>query len=489
MSSFLSVRALHEEGVPKKTIARRLGIDRRTVRKYISCIQRGANEPRRAAVPKKLDVFVDMIDQKVAQGLCGAQIYQDLCAHPGFSASYESVKRVVRTLRRVEPEVYCRMTFVPGEEAQIDFGEIGMLVVDGKLRRAWLFAMTLCFSRYSYYELVLDQTVPTFLGAIRRGFEDFGGAPTRIKPDNLKSAVLISALGERYYQEDFFRLCQHYGTLPDAARPMTPTDKGRTERDIGYVKKSCFQGRSFASFDEAQAWLARWRRDVALVRVHGTTRRRPIDLFEEAERAALHPLPADPYEVTNFSRHKVRKDCHVHVLSNYYSVPYNFVGTTVTVRMSEQKIEVFAEGERVALHERARGRGESRTQDEHYPPTKRLGSHEIHRRRVESVRASGPRTIEYLGRLREGPWVFGDQVARLARLVTSFGETALERACARALHFGALDGAARVESILERGLQNLPLDPLNAIVTGVRRDFGRSLAEYDALLGADRRAS
>lgn len=489
MSLFLSLRALHEEGVPKKTIARRLGIDRRTVRKYVRRIERGASEPRRAPVPRKLDVFVDVIEQKVAQGLCGVQIYQDLCAQPGFAASYETVKRAVRTLKHVEPEVYCRMTFAPGEEAQIDFGEIGTLLVGDKPRRVWLFAMTLCFSRYSYYELVLDQTVPTFLGAIRRGFEDFGGAPARIKPDNLKSAVLISALGERYYQEDFFRLCQHYGTLPDAARPMTPTDKGRTERDIGYVKGSCFEGRGLVTFEDGQAWLARWRRDVALVHVHGTTRRRPIDLFAEAERAALRPLPADPFEVTSFSRHKVRKDCHVHVLSNYYSVPHSFVGTSVTVRTSEQRIEVFAAGECVATHERAHGRGESRTQDEHYPPTKRIATHEIHRRRVDLVRASGPRTIEYLGRLREGPWVFGDQVARLARLVTAFGPDALDRACARALHFGALDGAARVESILQRGLQDLPLEPLGALVSGSRQDFGRALTEYDALLCAGRAAS
>jgi transposase len=489
MSSFLSVRALHEEGVPKKTIARRLGIDRRTVRKYISRIQRGASEPVRKRPAARLDVFRDLIEAKVGQGLSAVQVYQDLCTQPGFQACYETVKRAVREIKHVEPEVYCRMTFSPGEEAQIDFGDIGTLLVDRTPRRVWLFAMTLCFSRYSYYELVLDQTVPTFLGAIRRGFEDFGGAPTRIKPDNLKSAVLISALGERYYQEDFFRLCRHYGTLPDAARPMTPTDKGRTERDIGYVKHSCFEGRGLVTFEEAQAWLALWRRDVALVRVHGTTRRRPVDLFEEAERVALHPLPADPYEVTRFSHHKVRKDCHVHVLSNYYSVPHTFVGTTVTVRVSEERVDVYAAGERVASHQRALGRGVSRTQDSHYPSTKRLGSHEIHRRRVESVRAAGPRTIEYLGRLREGPWVFGDQVARLARLVTTFGTESLERACARALHFGALDGAARIESILERGLQNLPLDPLNTIVSGVRRDFGRSLAEYDALLGADRRAS
>ncbi len=78
--------------------------------------------------------------------------------------------------------------------------------------RPWLFAMTLCFSRYSYYELVLDQTVPTFQGAIRRGFEDFGGAPERLKPDNLRSAVLISSLGERYYQEDFWLSCRFSGS-------------------------------------------------------------------------------------------------------------------------------------------------------------------------------------------------------------------------------------------------------------------------------------
>ena len=135
MSSFLSVRALHEEGVPKKTIARRLGLDRRTVRKYIRNIERGASEPARAAVSKKLDVFVELIEQKVAQGLCGVQIYQDLCMQSGFDASYESVKRAVRTLKHVEPEVYCRMSFAPGEEAQIDFGDIGTLLVDGKRRR------------------------------------------------------------------------------------------------------------------------------------------------------------------------------------------------------------------------------------------------------------------------------------------------------------------------------------------------------------------
>jgi transposase len=489
MTMFLTVRALHEERVPKKTIARRLGIDVRTVRKHIRRIGRGASEPRRAVVPKKLDGVLDTIEAKVGQGLSAIQIFQDLSADPLFGACYETVKRAVSKLRRVEPEVYCRMSFAPGEEAQLDFGDIGVLDVGGQRRRVWLFAMTLCFSRHSYYELVLDQTVPTFLGAIRRAFEHFGGVPTRIKPDNLRSAVLISALGERHYQEDFFRFCQHYGCVPDAARPATPTDKGRTERDIGYVKGGCFRGRSFASFDEAALWLARWSREVAAVRVHGTTRRRPIDLFDETERAALRPLPSEPYEIAVFTHNKVRRDCHVQVLGNYYSVPHTLVGETVSVRRTEQRIDVFAAGNSVASHARAVGEGKDVTDVAHYPPTKRLGSQEIHRRRVELVRSAGPHAQSYLGRLREGPWVFGDSVARLARLAGQYGLPALEKACARAQHFGALDGAARIERILVKGLHELALDPPRAVSDTSARDFGRELREYDLALLCCKEAS
>ena len=190
MGLFLSVRALHQEGIPKKAIARRLGIDRRTVRKYLRRIEAGALEPRRARVASKLDRFRVEIEAKVLQGLSAVQIYQDLCQEPGFAASYETVKRLVRLLRRTEPEVYCRMRYGPGEEAQIDFGELGRLPVEGRARKVYLFVMTLCHSRYAYYELVTDQRVPSFLGAIRNGFEFFGGAPRRLKPDYVAGDII-----------------------------------------------------------------------------------------------------------------------------------------------------------------------------------------------------------------------------------------------------------------------------------------------------------
>ena len=112
MGAFLSVQALHAEGLTKKAIARRLGLDVRTVRKYVRRIEAGAKQPERAAVPSKLDPFGETIEAKVEQGLSAVQIHDDLRReHPDFDASYESVKLKVRLLRRTEPKVYCRMRY------------------------------------------------------------------------------------------------------------------------------------------------------------------------------------------------------------------------------------------------------------------------------------------------------------------------------------------------------------------------------------------
>ncbi len=481
MSTFLSVRALHEQGTAKKTIARRLGIDVRTVRKYVQRIDLGAREPRRARVPGKLDPFRERIDAMVQRGLSAVQIWQELRREPTFTTSYETVKRLVRELRPVDIKVYSRLIFRPGEEAQIDFGDVGRMNVGGQMRRVYLFVMTLCFSRYAFYDLVTDQTVPTFLGAIRRGIEFFGGAPGRIKPDNLRSAVLINQLGERYYQEDFFRFCRHYGAVPDAARPFTPTDKGRVERDIGYAKGNWRRGREFDDFDHAIADLRRWTDEIANVRTHGTTRRRPGDLLHE-ERPHLRPFPDDAFEISSWGRYKVRKDIHVHIRGNYYSVPHRLAGNVISVRTRDHELTVFADGEIVAMHNEVEGKGHTVTDPQHLPPTKRLATQEIHRRRLMLVREAGPFCTEFVGRLGAGRGVRGDQVARLARLVSTYGAEQVDRACERALYYEATDSAMRIERILERGLHRRSLPYHIVPVTDGHSDFGRALCEYETLL-------
>jgi transposase len=133
-------------------IARRLGLDPRTVRRWIGRIAAGSSEPRLARRPSKLDSLFEVIQEKVLRGLSATQIWQDLRREvEGFSASYESVKRLVRRLRPKSSKVYCRLIHRPGAEAQIDFAEIGRFRIDGRLRRAYLFCMSLCFSRMTCF--------------------------------------------------------------------------------------------------------------------------------------------------------------------------------------------------------------------------------------------------------------------------------------------------------------------------------------------------
>ena len=483
VSTFLSVRALLEEGVARKEIARRLGIDVRTVRKWCRRLVAGdATVPERERGPSKLDPYQPRIEEMVERGMSAVQIHAELSRLEGFAASYVTLRRLVRELRRLAPEVYCRMTYAPGEEGQVDFADVGRLEHGGRLVRVWLFVLTLCYSRVAYYELVLDQTVPTFLGALRRGFEFFGGAPERIKPDNLKAAVLLDQLGQRYYQEDFFRFCRHYGTTPDAARPHTPTDKGRVERDIRYARGSFFRGRPPGTLEGCRADLRAWSDGVANVRLHGTTQRRPVDLLEE-ERRHLRPLPVEAYEIAQWGLFRVRKDCHVAVRGNHYSVPWRLVGERVLVRLTETRVTAFAEGAEVASHARAEGRGRTVTDASHYPPEKRISNHEIHRRRTIEVRSAGPHAAQYLARLKASRCVHSEQVLRLARLVTAYGAVAFEKACERALFFDATSEVDALERVLERRLyEEALLPPTTARRREPAEDFGRPLAEYAALI-------
>ena len=252
-----------------------------------------------------------------------------------------------------------------------------------------MFVMTLCFSRRAYYQLVPDQKVPSFLAAIRAAFEHFGVVPQRLKLDNLKSGVLRDHLGQRYYQDDFYRFCQHYGCLPDAARPYTPTDKGRVERDIRYAKGSCFRGREFDSREHAAAHLREWMEQVADRRVHGTTQRRPIDLFAE-EVPHLRPLPEEPFECATWAHYRVQKDSHFKLRDNYYSVPHRFVGRKLLVRVGERDLTVFSDSEVVAIHEIAQGKGLTITHPSHLPAGRRTATQEVHRRRVKTIRSGRP---------------------------------------------------------------------------------------------------
>jgi transposase len=187
---FQTIAGWHRQGMALREMARRLELDVKTVRRIVAKIDGGAKQPTYRARSSKLDPFAERISELAATGRTARSIYGELSEATSFSASYDLVRRWVTRLRQREPKVYERLEHPPGAEGQIDFATLMRVRYGERTVTAHAFIMSWPHSRWVYEDVVIDQTVPTFLGAIQDGICESGSAPARVTPDNLASAVL-----------------------------------------------------------------------------------------------------------------------------------------------------------------------------------------------------------------------------------------------------------------------------------------------------------
>lgn len=195
-----------------------------------------------------------------------------------------------------------------GEVAQVDFGYVGKLydASSGRLRTAWVFVMVLGYSRRMVVRTCFDQKIETWLRVHVEAFAELGGAPSTIVPDNLKAAIVRAAFGvdgAASLNRSCRELARHYGIKIDPAPIYAPKEKGKVEPGVKYVNGDFFTGRGGNDVDNTKRELQRWVDEIANQRIHGTTRRRPIDLLTDDERAALRPMPKQRYELVAGTRH------------------------------------------------------------------------------------------------------------------------------------------------------------------------------------------
>lgn len=219
----------------------------------------------------------------VKDGLEAQRIHQDLVAGYGFSGSYESVKRFVRKFRERLPERVHRMECEPGQEAQIDFGKGAPIVgEDGRRRNTWVFRIVLSYSRKAYSEVVFRQDSESFLRCLENAFRHFGGVPSTLCPDNLKAAVIKADWHDPQLNPKLEAFARHYGTVILPSRPYRPTDKGKVESSVKYVKNNALKARVFSSLQEQNLHLMQWEANVADKRIHGTVCEQVQARFETA---------------------------------------------------------------------------------------------------------------------------------------------------------------------------------------------------------------
>ncbi|MGN6370705.1 MAG: IS21 family transposase [Phycisphaerae bacterium] len=326
-----------------------------------------------AGPPSTCEPYRNCIEEKIAQGLSGRRIYQDLVQEHGDDGapSYDSIKRFLRHLRRETPVPFRRMESPPGQEAQIDFGSGATVVgADGKRRRTHVFRVVLSHSRKGYSQAVFHQTTEDFIACLENAFHHFGGVPKTLVIDNLRAAVKQPDWYDPELVPRLEAFCRHYGTVILPTRSYTPRHKGKIERGIGYVKDNALKGRTFTNLQEQNQHLAQWEQSVADTRIHGTTRKQVGKVFHEIERATLLPLPAERFPFFHEALRTVHRDGHVAVAQAYYSVPPEYVGRQVQVRWDAHLVKIFNHRhEQIAIHAREQA-GRFATNQAHLHPHK-----------------------------------------------------------------------------------------------------------------------
>jgi transposase len=351
------IREWAGRGVPVKQIARRLGIARNSVRRYLAGARVGFQDrPAARRLDEDTQREVERLFGGVAEG--NTVVVQQELAARGIEVELRTLQRAVAPLRqeaRARALATVRFETAPGQQMQIDFGQ-KVVAIAGEDVTVHLMTVVLGYSRRLFCRASLAERQDDWLEGIDAACRHFGGLTEQILCDNASPLVTSHdpVSGAVAWHPGFAAFCRDRGITPRACRPRRARTKGKIERGVGYVKHNALAGRSFAAFVALQRHLAKWLVEVADRRIHGTTNEQPIIRFERDERRALRPLPARPLAIrTRRLDRRVSADCFVDIDTIRYSVPHRHVREHVEVVVGTDRVEVWLRGGRIASHARS----------------------------------------------------------------------------------------------------------------------------------------
>jgi transposase len=360
----MDIWALKRQGYSNRAIARKLGIHRKTVKKYLE--SREFPSYRMKKRTSGLEPYYKVVEDWLSTEDYLATRVHELLAQQGYKGSYETVKRYVRAVKEKRDRIaYVRFETMPGQQAQVDFADFQVIGFDGQVQTLYLFVMVLGYSRHMYVEFVEQCTMTAFLDCHLNAFSYFGGVPCEVLYDNMKNVVVRRHVGKADFNATFMDFAAHNGFKPVACPPYSPWYKGKVERPIDYIRERFWRGYHYIDFWLLNEDLRLWNSTVASVRVHGTTKEKVGDRFER-EQGYLGPLPARPYDTSEKVSRKVYKDCQVSFGGNRYVVPHTLVGRTVLLKIKNAALRVYKDAELCAAYLIPPGKGTLQAHPEFY---------------------------------------------------------------------------------------------------------------------------
>jgi transposase len=467
-------------GAGKRPAARRAGVDVKTAARYIRAAQaaglaRGGDESQlsdellgqvvaavRPARPAGHGASWEVLVPRQAEiagwvkaGLTLVKMHE-LLERSGTAVPYRTLARFAASecgySSSSRPGVTVPVTDgKPGGEVQLDFGYLGMISDGDRRRRLHALVFTAVLSRYCFVYLTFSQTTAAVITGCEAAWAFFGGMFAVLVPDNLKPVVDKADRLEPRWNREWLEYAQARGLVVDPARVRSPQDKGRVENGVKFAQVSFFAGEQFAGIADAQRRAEDWCRVRAGMRVHGTTRQRPAEVFAQVEAPALLPAPEQPYRVPAWSEAKVQRDFHIRAQNAFYSVPYRLAGQQVTVRADGTLVKIYHRGQVIRTHPQQPAGGRASDAAD-FPP----GTDVYARRDVDKLAkmaaARGEAIGIYAARILDTPlpWTRMRGVYALIGLARTYGSDPVEQACAAALELDVIS-VAKIKSIVEKG--------------------------------------
>jgi transposase len=409
----------------------------------------------------------------------------------GYVGSIWPLRRFVRRIRPSgSHEAFFRLSTLPGEEGQVDWGCFGSISIGSSRRALSCFVMVLSWSRAIFARFVLDQTLESFLRCHLAAFDAFEGVPRTLLYDNLKTAVLERVGDVIRFHPRLLELAGHYHFAPKPVAKARGNEKGRVERAIRYLRDSFFAARAFRSVDDLNRQLDDWTARVAHARiVPGDAEKRTVEVAFAEERARLLPLPAHPLASDFIRAISSGKTPYLRFDGNDYSIPHTLVRRPLTLVASDAVVRVLDGDKEVARHARSWERGRQIEEARHLEDLagyKRSAREHRGKNRLMAVCSSAEPFLQSVA-LHGGH--LGGTTTRLLHLLDQYGPAELELALAEAHRRGAFAAQSVAHILDQRRRARKTVVPLPVVLPDDPRIRNlvvppRSLGVYDALARA-----
>ena len=378
MDLYYRIRALYNEGESQRSIAKRLGISRQTVKKYCEGnthpdVRKPYHRDAEVLTQDVLDFIRSCLEEDRRENLnkqwhTAKRIYDRLVFEKGFRGAESTVRNAVKALRAeisISPEADIPLEYDPGEAIQIDWGE-ATAYISGQKTKFYFFCGRLCYSCAIFVQAFYSQNAESFLEAQQKMFDFFGGVPQRLIFDNAKVAVKDGFGLHAKATDKYSAFAAHYAFKTDFCNIASGNEKGLVENLVGYARKNFMVPiPRVGSIEELNQHLI--KSCLQYNETHKVSSKKiSVNEAYELEKTYLHCIPMYRYDTSKTETPRVGDYSTVRFDKNNYSVPVSYLRKDVTVKGYANEVHVMYEGNLIATHHRVYGKNKTEYRLEHY---------------------------------------------------------------------------------------------------------------------------